>query len=114
MRPRPSMKTIRCVRPQLIGMLCEWFRLITETHQEGNPRPLSVVPVGIRYQFVLPGTALLMLQIFISNTNWDFVSNRKILNTHRVIVIEYICRPDISFSYLKVDIVTQVSPPSFY
>ena len=55
-----------------------------------------------------------MLQIFSSNTNWDFVANRKILNTHRVIVIEYICRPNISFSYLKVDIVTQVSPPSFY
>ena len=49
-----------------------------------------------------------------SNTNWDFVANRKNLNTHRVIVIEYICSPNISFSYLKVDIVTQVSPPSFY
>ena len=55
-----------------------------------------------------------MLQIFSSNTNWDFVANRKIFNTHRVIVIEYICRPNISLSYLKVDIVTQVSPPSFY
>ena len=31
-------------RPQLIGMLCGWFRPIEGTLQEGNPRPLCVLP----------------------------------------------------------------------
>ena len=44
LRPRTSMKTRRCGRPQPIGILCEWFRPIAGTHQEDNPRPPCVLP----------------------------------------------------------------------
>ena len=43
MRLQPSATTSRCIGSQLIGMLCEWFRPIAGTHQEGNPRPPCVL-----------------------------------------------------------------------
>ena len=51
---RASMKTSRSIRPQLIGILCEWFRPIVGTHQEGNPRPPCVLPDRLRTPRVRP------------------------------------------------------------
>ena len=45
MRPRYSTTTVSLLATSTHrGILCEWFRPIAGTHQEGEPRPPCVLP----------------------------------------------------------------------